>query len=82
MSDGEKRTPWQKVFERLGLSRAELARRLACNRSKFSRVLRDPEAGISSSDMTKLRKIAEDIGVEITIDDVTFDTDSTERKDV
>ncbi len=65
------KTPWQKVFVKLGMNMAELGRAMGNDRSKISRVLRDSAGYINGDDLDKLKSIAARRGVELTIDDVT-----------
>lgn len=58
-------TPWRKVYARLGLSQAELARELGCHRAKVSRALSDPRGLIHGRDTAKLLKVSRKIGKEL-----------------
>ena len=51
-------TPWQRVAERFGLTQAELAREIGCDRSKISRVLSDHSGLINGADQRKLMEAA------------------------
>lgn len=51
-------TPWRKVYARLGLSQAELAREMKRHRAKISRALSDPKGLISGKDVELLIKIS------------------------
>lgn len=64
-TDTKPRTPWQKVFARLGLTQAELAKAMGYNRSAISRAI-NGEGMISGRNQAKLIKIGRKLGREIT----------------
>ncbi|WP_026793166.1 hypothetical protein [Pleomorphomonas oryzae] len=65
------KTPWQKVYAKLGMNAAELGRAMGKDRSKISRAVRDPVGRINGDDLNDLKVIAAARGTPLTIDDVT-----------
>ena len=59
----EKRTPWRVVFAKFGMTQAELAREIGCDRSKISVALSSDEGLINPRDQIKLMKAARKAGV-------------------
>lgn len=66
-----KKTPWQRVHAKFGLSAAALANGIGRHRSKVSRALRDSNGLINGSDQKRLLEFARTMNVEITSDDLT-----------
>jgi len=66
----KKKTPWQRTFARFGVSQAELARLIGCDRSKVSRGLSDPEGFIMPHDQISLLKLAKKRGVDLPASDL------------
>ncbi|EJZ17404.1 helix-turn-helix transcriptional regulator [Rhizobium sp. Pop5] len=64
------KTPWRKVYEKIGLSQAELARAMGCHRSKISRALGDDEGLIGGRDQLLLIKVARERAIELSADDM------------
>lgn len=58
-------TPWQRVFEKFGMSQSELATALGRHRSKLSRELASPKGLISSQDQVALLALAKKHGVKL-----------------
>jgi len=71
----ETRTPWQKVFARLGLSQADLAGRMGYNRSALSRALNSETGLISGRNQVKLITIGREIDREIAAGDLLPDVE-------
>ena len=67
-------TPWQKVFARLGLTQAELAKAMGYNRSAISRAI-NGDGLISGRNQAKLIRIGRDIGREIEPSDLIPDVE-------
>jgi transcriptional regulator with XRE-family HTH domain len=61
----ESQTPWQRVFNKFGLSQSELARAMGCHRSKISRALDDESGLINGHDQKAIINLAKDRGVPI-----------------
>jgi hypothetical protein len=66
-------TPWQKVTAKLGLNASGLASKIGRHRSKLSRALKDKDGLISGRDLQLLQAVADGIGVELTLADITPD---------
>ncbi len=64
-------TPWQKVYAKFGMSPSQLARALGRHRSKLSRALKDKKGLISGRDQELIFKVARELQVPITAQDVT-----------
>lgn len=63
-------TPWQKVFEKFGMSKGDLAMAMGRDRSKIVRHLLDEKGLISGRDQEKLLQIAGDRGVDLRPEDL------------
>lgn len=61
----EKQTPWRVIFEKFGMTQAELARAIGVDRSKISVALRDEHGIINARDQVKLMKAAKRVGVNL-----------------
>ncbi|MFS2179053.1 hypothetical protein ACCC98_24415 [Rhizobium pisi] len=66
----DRKTPWRKVHEKIGLSPAELARAIGRHRSKISRALGDDEGLISGRDQLLLMKVARERGIALSADEM------------
>lgn len=67
-------TPWQKVRAKFGLNPTQLAKVLGRHRSKLSRALRDEKGLINGRDQELILKVASDLQINITPDDLTPET--------
>lgn len=56
-------TPWRRVFDKFGMTQAELARAISCDRSKISVALSSDDGLIHPRDAVKLIKAARRAGV-------------------
>lgn len=63
-------TPWQRVYNKLGMPQAKLADRLGRHRSKICRALQDKRGMITGNDQAMLMRIAKAEGVDLTADDL------------
>lgn len=63
-------TPWQRVFAKFGMSRADFAKALGRHRSKLSRALKDEKGLINGSDQERIIDVAGRLKVNITADDL------------
>lgn len=63
-------TPWQRVYAKLGMTQYELAKRLGRHRAKICRALRDRDGMINGYDQAALLRIAREVGVELSADDL------------
>lgn len=64
------KTPWQRVFEKFGMTQAELARAISVDRSKISLALSDKDGLINPRDQVKLIKLSRRSGVNLKADDL------------
>ncbi|WP_321337750.1 hypothetical protein [Breoghania sp.] len=63
------KTPWQKVFRKIGLSQSSLAKEMGCHRSKISVALKGDDGLVNARDQVSLMKIATKHGVKLTLAD-------------
>lgn len=70
MSQPARLTPWQRVFQKFGLSQAALAGHLNRHRSKISRELKDEKGLISGRDQELILALARELRVSITAGDL------------
>lgn len=63
-------TPWQRVYNKLGLPQSKLAEKLGRHRSKICRALQDERGMITGHDQAMLMKIAKAEGKNLTADDL------------
>lgn len=66
----EKQTPWRVIFEKFGMTQAELARAIGVDRSKISVALRDEHGIINARDQVKLMKAARRAGINLKATDL------------
>lgn len=65
------KTPWQKVFSKFGRSQSDFAKAINCHRSKVSRALKDDKGLINGRDQLQLIKVAQELNIDLTPDDLT-----------
>lgn len=70
MTTPSPQTPWQRVYQKLGLPQSKLAEKLGRHRSKICRALQDRHGMITGHDQAALLRIAKAEGVELTADDL------------
>lgn len=58
-------TPWRRVFERFGMSQAQLAKEIGRHRSKISRALRDNDGLINGDDQRRIIEASRRLGIRI-----------------
>lgn len=60
-----RKTPWQRVFEKFGLSQRALGQKLGRDGAKINRAINDPDGLINGKDQKKLLEIASECGVDL-----------------
>lgn len=60
----KQKTPWQRVFERFGMTQAEFARAIGVDRSKVSIAVRDADGLINGCDQVRILKAAKLRGID------------------
>lgn len=70
MSGPDRKTPWQRVHLKFGLSPSALAKLLNRHRSKLSRALNDEKGLINGRDQELILNLAKQHKVSITPDDL------------
>jgi hypothetical protein len=68
-------TPWQKVYERFGLTGRQLAIAIGRDRSKITRALKSEAGLISGKDQVLLLEAAKRLNVALTSADLLPDND-------
>lgn len=66
-----RRTPWQRVHDKFGVSQSEFARIIGCHRSKISRHLTEGAGLINGRDQERIIAAAKKVGVAIVPADLT-----------
>lgn len=64
MQTGQK-TPWQRVFEKFGLSQRALGQKIGRDGAKINRAIKDPDGLINGQDQKRLLEIANECGVDL-----------------
>lgn len=65
MPPEEHKTPWQKVFEKFGLSQRALGKAIESDGAKINRAVRDKDGFINGRDQEKLMALAKERGVDL-----------------
>ena len=69
----EKKTPWQKVFAKFGMSQRALGKELGRDGAKINRAIHDPDGLINGADQRRLFELAKRKNVHLSPEDVTPD---------
>lgn len=69
--ENKAKTPWQKVYEKFGMTQNALAIGLGRHRSKISLALRDEKGVISGRDQEDLIRLAKEKGIDLSASDLT-----------
>lgn len=67
----ETKTPWQRVFEKFGMSQRALGKEIGRDGAKINRAIKDRDGLINGRDQKNLIEAAKRLGVELAADDLT-----------
>lgn len=70
MNLSDAKTPWQRVFEKFGMSQRALGAAIGRDGAKINRAIKDPDGLINGRDQKRLLELAAERGVNLTADDV------------